>query len=114
MKTIQVVLAAALAFSIQLCLAQESAYASKDPETLLEEPKPLLVLKFDDVVTVLYPDLYEEPKLSSINSDWLKSIELIGPDESVRLYGEEGRDGAIVLEFKEGLAFAKESLIKLK
>lgn len=114
MKTIRVVLAAALAFSIQVCVAQESAYASESPETLLNEPKPLLILKIDDVVTILYPDLYEAPRLNSINSEWIKSIELIGPEESVRLYGEEGRDGAIVLEFKEGLLLARETLIKLK
>lgn len=114
MKIIRVVLAAALACSIQFCVAQESAYASDNSQTLSAEPQPLLVLKMGDEVTVLYPELYEAPGLNSIDSKWIKSIELIGPEESVRLYGKEGRDGAIVLEFKEDLLLARETLIRRK
>ncbi|MFO7256862.1 MAG: hypothetical protein DIU61_004145 [Bacteroidota bacterium] len=114
MKLIRVVMAAALACCIQVCVAQESAYASENSRNLSTEPSPLLVLKIGDEVTVLYPDLYETPRLNSIDSNWIKSIELIGPEESVRLYGKEGRDGAIVLEFKEGLFLARETLIRRK
>jgi hypothetical protein len=114
MKVIRVVLAAAFACCIQVCVAQESAYASENPQTLSTEPSPLLVLKIGDEVTVLYPELYETPRLNSIDSNWLKSIELVGPEESVRLYGQEGRDGAIVLEFKEDLLLARETLIRRK
>ncbi|MDV3308257.1 MAG: hypothetical protein LOY03_05495 [Cyclobacteriaceae bacterium] len=114
MKIIRVVLVAALACSIQFCVAQESTYASENSQTLVNEPSPLLVLKIGDEITVLYPDLYETPRLNSIDSEWIKSIELIGPEESVRLYGKDGRDGAIVLEFKEGLVLARETLIRRK
>ncbi|HEX7014877.1 MAG TPA: hypothetical protein VF191_05155 [Cyclobacteriaceae bacterium] len=114
MKIIRAVLVAALACSIQICVAQESASTSENVQSPANEPNPLLVLKMGDEITVLYPDLYEAPRLNSINSEWIKSIELIGPEESMRLYGEHGRDGAIVLEFKEGLALAKETLIRPK
>lgn len=114
MKVIRVVMAAVLACSIQLCVAQESAYASENSQSFANEPSPLLVLKIGDEVTVLYPDLYEAPRLNSIESEWIKSIELIGPEESVRLYGKDGRDGAIVLEFKEDLFLARETLIRRK
>jgi hypothetical protein len=114
MKLIRVVLVAALACSIQVCVAQESASVSENSQNLVNEPSPLLVLKLGEEVTVLYPDLYEAPRLNSINSEWIKSIELIGPEESMRLYGNDGRDGAIVLEFKEGQLLAMETLIRRK
>lgn len=114
MKSLRIFLAAALVCSVQLCFSQSSTYASSSSGTVSNEPQPLLVLKIDDVVTPLYPDQYETPALGSINSDWIKSIELIGPVESTALYGDQARDGAIVLEFKEGILFAKETLIKLK
>lgn len=114
MKSLRILLAAALVCGIQLCIAQTSPYVSSSSESIPPEPQPLLVLKIDNEVTVLYPDQYEAPELNSINSDWLKSIEMIGPDESKKLYGDHGRDGAIVLEFKEGILLAKESLIRLK
>lgn len=114
MKSLRVLLAAALVCSVQFCFAQNTAYVSANSGTSSNEPQPLLVLKIDDVVTPLYPDLYEAPALGSINSDWIKSIELIGPVESIALYGDQAKDGAIVLEFKDDLIFAKETLIKLK
>jgi len=114
MKSLRMLLAATLVCSIQLCIAQPNAYVSNRFETIPPEPQPLLILKVDDEVTILYPDQYETPELNSINSDWIKSIELIVPDESRKLYGDTAKDGAIVLEFKEGIVFAKESLIKLK
>lgn len=114
MKSLRILLAGALVCSVHLCMAQNNAYVSSNSATLASEPQPLLVLKIDDVVTPLYPDLYETPALGSINSEWIKSIELIGPVESTALYGEQARDGAIVLEFKDDLIFAKETLIKLK
>lgn len=114
MKSLRILLAAALVCSVQLCFAQSNAYVSSSSGTVPNEPQPLLVLKMDDVVTPLYPDQYETPALGSINSDWIKSIELIGPIESTALYGDQAKDGAIVLEFKEGIVFAKETLIKLR
>lgn len=114
MKVVRVVLAVAFACCIQVCVAQESAYASEDSKTLSSEPNPLLVFKIGDEVTVLYPDLYETPRLNSIDSNWLKSIELVGPEESVRLYGHAGRDGAIILEFREDILLARETLIRRK
>jgi len=115
MKSLRIFLAAALVCSVQLCFSQSNAYVSSSSGTVVpNEPQPLLVLKIDDVVTPLYPDQYETPALGSINSEWIKSIELIGPVESTALYGDQARDGAIVLEFKEGILIAKETLIKLK
>lgn len=114
MKSLRVLLVAVLSCSVQLCVAQNNVYASSSPETISPEPQPLLVLKIDDVPTALYPDQYEAPALGSIPSDWIQSIELIGPDESRKIYGEHAKDGAIVLEFKKGIAFAKETLIRRK
>lgn len=114
MKSLRMPLVAALVCCVQLCFAQDNAFVSSSSETIATEPQPLLVLKLDDEVTALYPDLYETPELGSINSEWIKSIELIGPEESMKLYGDRAKDGAIVLEFKEGINFARETLIKLK
>lgn len=114
MKSLHLFLAAVFVCSVQLCVAQNNAYVSSSAQTISPEPQPLLVLKIDDIATALYPDQYEAPALASIQSEWIQSIELIGPDESRKLYGEYARDGAIVLEFKKGIVFAKETLIRRK
>jgi hypothetical protein len=87
-----------------ICYAQN---ANSDPQSaLLSEtpppiPAPLLVLRIAGETIELDPDSNDVPDVESLDSNWMSSIEFVDAVDASLQYGHKGRNGVIIIQFKD-------------
>ena len=102
-------LAGVLACAAQLACAQDNNAAS---DALIVPPPPsappefLLVLRTDDKTVIIDPETHDMPSVeSSVDTQWVQSIEMITGEEALSRYGLKGRNGVIIIQFKPNYVF---------
>ncbi|MEJ7645145.1 MAG: hypothetical protein WKF87_11160 [Chryseolinea sp.] len=64
-------------------------------------PSPLLVLMVAGETIELDPDVNEVPDVESLDPNWMNSIEFLDAADATLQYGNKGRNGVIIIQFKE-------------
>jgi len=64
-------------------------------------PAPLLVLRIDGETIELDPDTNEVPDVESLDSNSMTSIEFVDAVDATLQYGHKGRNGVIIIQFKD-------------
>jgi hypothetical protein len=79
------------------------SFAQQDATPLLappEPPAPLLILHVDGETIELDPDKREVPDLESLDPKAMTSIQVLSGSDATLHYGNKGRNGVIIIEFK--------------
>ena len=66
-----------------------------------EPPPPLFILNVDGKTVEIDPDVNKTPVDDLLDSDAINSIEFMTGDEGLMRYGHKGRNGVIIVNFKE-------------
>jgi len=64
-------------------------------------PAPLLVLRVAGETIELDPDTNEVPDVESLDPNWMSSIEFLDAEDAALQYGHKGRNGVIIIHFRE-------------
>ena len=95
-------LAGVFACVAQLACAQDegSSTAIVGPPSS-SPPEFLLVLKTVNKTLIVDPEKHDMMAYeSSVDTNWVQSIEMISGEEAVSRFGFQGRNGAIIIQFK--------------
>jgi len=93
-----------LVLGSQICNAQDSFAVPPPAQSSNSEPQipaPLLVLRLDGETIELDPDVNEVPDIESLDPNWMSSIEFLDATDANLRYGHKGRNGVIIIQFKE-------------
>jgi hypothetical protein len=110
MKLRGYLVAAALGCVAQFACAQDNNNAVDAVDFLVTPPPAppefLLVLKADDKTLILDPETHDMPSMeSAVDTRWVQSIEMITGDEALSRYGNKGKNGVIIIQFKPNYVF---------
>ncbi|HTE30218.1 MAG TPA: hypothetical protein VK666_07580 [Chryseolinea sp.] len=90
----------ALLASGYLCNAQLDVSTQQQAQFQLREPPaPLFILHVDGETIEVDPAV--NPDMESFDPQWIRSIEIITGTDATLNYGEKGRNGVIIIDFKE-------------
>jgi hypothetical protein len=78
-------------------------YFSKD------EANPLIILKDGESSFKI-----EKSALKEIDESWIDKMDVLKGEKAIQMYGKEGKDGVVVITFKEGAEAAKLYIEKMK
>ena len=92
-------------FLLFLCI---SRLAAQDTTQNVPVSQPLYVLKADDKTVEIDPTKNEQFKMETLESGWIKSIEVLSPESALGEYGARGRNGVVVVQFKSYYILSKE------
>ncbi len=99
MKLKSVLMTAVLAACINYCWAQTSPAVQYE---LPKVPSPLLILHVDGKVIEVDPDKTDVPEFESlVDARWVSSVEMVTGSEATMMYGDKGRNGVLIINFKE-------------
>jgi hypothetical protein len=76
--------------------------------TTVPSPAPLYVLKADDKVAEIDPEKNKEFSVNSLKPDWIESVDVLTGDKARAEFGEKGRNGVIIIQFKSYYILSKE------
>lgn len=80
----------------------------RDPPSKVKVSRPLVILKVDGRTCAISPSgkfLHARKSrrtLKKLNADWIQSIDVIKGKEATDKYGEDGKNGVLVLHMKDG------------
>lgn len=66
-----------------------------------EPPPPLFIINFDGKTLEIDPDVNKIPVDDLLDSNAINSIQIISGDEGEMRYGHKGRNGVIIVNYKE-------------
>jgi hypothetical protein len=108
MKFRTLLLAGVVVCIAQFACAQDNISAAEQAAVRVtsQPPNPLLVLHADNKTIVLDPEVHDMPAFESrVDARWVQSIEMLSGDEAYSRYGNRGRNGVIIIEFKPNYIF---------
>jgi len=114
------IFAAILVIGNQLCFAQvendskELKPISFNPITTHSPRTPLYILKSGGETLEIDPDKDERLDLESLDSRYVKSIQVFKDADATVKYGDKGTHGVVVIYFKESYILSKAVVTKLK
>jgi hypothetical protein len=95
----------ALLASGYLCTAQNVSSTPGAQFQLREPPAPLFILHVDGETIELDPAI--NPDIESFDPQWIRSIEIITGTDATLIYGEKGRNGVMIIDFKKNYILPK-------
>ena len=109
----RLLIAAAFVLNGVCSIAQVTAPQSNEDKMLAYSPTelrfrtPLYVVNADDRVLYIPSAVKSGDVVSGnipdISTRWMKSIRVVAAQDAVALYGEPGRNGAVIVELKDGV-----------
>lgn len=97
-----ILLAGAFACIAQFACGQDNSAVNDIPSTPPSAPPEfLLVLRADNKTVIVDPETHDMPSVeSSVDTQWVQSVEMITGEEALSRYGLKGRNGVIIIQFK--------------
>jgi hypothetical protein len=97
-----------LLYTTLLVLVCTFRVVSQDSTQNISINPPLYVLKADDKTVEIDPAKNEGFKMEMLDSDWIKSVEVLTAESALQEYGTRGQNGVVIVQFKSYYILSKE------